>query len=197
MNFIARKLARSKWEKAPALDKSEISADAITGCLRTTNDTLSFWACEKRQDSLENVVLALASGAQRVDKMHILLLEEQVLNDLGLPLVETAGETPVIDLRHLHRDIVRLSLERLSTLAREIAPRARDPQDSYCLLFRKKQVVDILLTAIRDNKLPLKSLHSTVQDQLIKQDKSLARSLSLRRRFARLLRRLSEYLESP
>lgn len=43
--FLARMISRSKWEPKSRMHAEEISADAVTGDLRTQDNSLSFWRC--------------------------------------------------------------------------------------------------------------------------------------------------------
>ena len=49
--FLARKITHAKWKRQdllPHLTSDEISADAVTADLRTSEDSLSLWRCGKR-----------------------------------------------------------------------------------------------------------------------------------------------------
>ena len=60
------------------MSAGEISADAITGDLRTQGNSLSFWQCGiAEQDKLEEAALAIAAGRDSIDcaepKQHAIL----------------------------------------------------------------------------------------------------------------------------
>jgi len=116
--FLVRKVSRAKWDPSPALEKGEISADAVTGDLRTTGNTLSFWRCETASEAeLEGVFLALAAVADDVATMDIAWIEESEVIAAALPHTDTPGRTPVASMIDRHVDLERLSLRRLSVVA--------------------------------------------------------------------------------
>ena len=46
--FVARMITRAKWDPKPELQTGEISADAVTGDLRTRYNSLSFGGAPER-----------------------------------------------------------------------------------------------------------------------------------------------------
>ncbi|HXD92952.1 MAG TPA: hypothetical protein VNX01_07035, partial [Bacteroidia bacterium] len=79
MAFYVRKISRSKWEKG---SQSDPDADAITGCTRTSQNTLSLWLVENDFDvEVDKAFLALACSMERADGFEVLLLEEQSVNE--------------------------------------------------------------------------------------------------------------------
>lgn len=149
MSVLARKITRAKWEQNPELGAGEIAADAATGDLRTTSNTLSFWRCATAApDDLKRAMLALAANADRVDRLDVIYLEEEAVKDAGLATHETLGDTPVVSLRALHVDIARLDLVRLGAVARMVADAHRT---NAALRMTKKEVLDLVVSAVRGN----------------------------------------------
>lgn len=166
MAVFARKITRGKWGPTVGLSDEEISADAVTGDLRTTNRTLSFWRCgEEDESSLGDVVLALASGADRVDVVDLAWLAESDVTEKRLDVVESQGSTPVEELRKRHVDIGRLDLERLGTVARLIRG-ALD--NSRFKRFTKAEVVNLLVKAVSEDRLKLDALKRDVAEEVQK-----------------------------
>ena len=50
MKSLARKISRAKWEAVEAFGPHAIGADAVTPCLRTTDNALSLWECDVDAD---------------------------------------------------------------------------------------------------------------------------------------------------
>ncbi|RJP38959.1 MAG: hypothetical protein C4547_03955 [Phycisphaerales bacterium] len=125
--MLARKISFGKWRAKPYLAADAIRADAVTGCLRTRDDTLSFWSCEDTPDDLDQVFLALATGSSvsRFETMDIVLIAEADLDDAGVVTEANEGDTAVEDLKARHIDLVYLDLDKLAALARIIAARVR------------------------------------------------------------------------
>src|SRR5688500_9623941 len=104
LDKLARKFSRAKWEKPSFIQDDDIPADAVTGCLRTIDNKLSFWECTHDSLSIEEVVLALATGPKydTPDKMHIVVVDREELLAEGLCLVNSPGDTAVVELRSRH-----------------------------------------------------------------------------------------------
>lgn len=123
--FLVRKIARAKWDAKRnterGLEEGEISADAVTGDLRTQQDTLSFWRCRTEGNTdIEDATLAIAAAGQRLDKLDIVLLVDNELQADGHTLKDTEGRTPVADLSGQHVDICRVDYVRLGKLAQRV-----------------------------------------------------------------------------
>lgn len=166
MDKVARKIAPAKWASRSYLPPEAVGADALTGCLRTQTDALSFWACNNDDSSLKDVVLALACRFERPEKMHLVVLEMKTLLDSGLEIEETEGGTVVNDLRGRHRDVVHLSMEALCIIARLIAQEVRAAEGHH--VFSKAEVLDILRTAVEHGRLSLDTLGEKVREGLEK-----------------------------
>lgn len=172
MSFLARKVTLSKWVKI----ENEISADAITSCLRTSKNELSFWVIEDENDDLlREVALVLGSGGERVEKVEIVLINSQTLIDKGFEIVENPGVSKVDDLNKKHRDIINLNLPKLGTLSEEIMSEigksSELDEEEFAKyfkvkLFTKKEVEDIIVSAIVSKRLKFESLHEIMQGKL-------------------------------
>lgn len=88
-------IERGKWIVSDSELLGEISADAVTGNLRTQDNTLSMWEVA---DDPGEAVLALACGKQRLDTLDIVMLDKEAVQSRGLEVVEKLGETPVSEL---------------------------------------------------------------------------------------------------
>ena len=150
--FLARKITRSKWEDRQDIGDDEISADAVTADLRTHGKTLSFWRCgDGKKHEVEDVVLAMASAGQRLDKIEVVWVADKVLRDAAdQRLKSTNGRTPVADLVNQHVDLHGLDYGRLGATAKCIV--AALAKDQYRVLSKKK-VKNILIKAIEMKRL--------------------------------------------
>ncbi|EHO14686.1 hypothetical protein [Myroides odoratimimus] len=115
MELLIRKVTKSKWSKDPLSDIKDLSADAITSCLRTSSNTLSLWHV-KDVDSMNDAILALASGFDRIDTIDVVLLEKDYLNS-HFNIEQTEGKTKVPDLINTHYDICHLTYEKIGNVA--------------------------------------------------------------------------------
>lgn len=167
MNMLARKISRAKWQHKDYLAETEIRADAISGCLRTTGDTLSWWRCADKED-LAEVALALTAGQtiDRFDKIDVVMLPEAVLANAGLERSSTDGETLVKDLRKRHVDLIKLDVERLATVARILNPLIRESGNVE--VFTKQRLMTLVEKAIEENRLDEADLSEKLRGQLAK-----------------------------
>ena len=166
--MLARKISRAKWNSKAYLAETEIRADAITGCLRTTDDSLSWWRCTDDEKNVAEVALALAAGPKidKFERIDVVVLPEAVLANAELASESTEGETAVKDLRSRHVDLVRLDVERLAKVARILAPLIRS--GDKVVRFTREQVITLVTTAIHDKRLEEKDLNKKLRDQLAK-----------------------------
>ena len=149
--FLARKITRSKWEDRQDIGADEISADAVTADLRTHEKTLSFWRCGDGKHEVEDVVLAMASAGQRLDKIEVVWVADKVLRDAAdQRLKSTNGRTPVADLVNQHVDLHGLDYARLGATAKCIVGALA--KDQYRRL-SKKEVKYILMKGIETKRL--------------------------------------------
>ena len=92
-----------------------VPADAVTADLRTQSNTLSFWRCGSANDNeIDDAVLALAAGRDRIAKLELVWVREADLQEDGLSLSETEGRTPVRDLVAHHVDVQQLDFDQLA-----------------------------------------------------------------------------------
>ena len=166
VELAARKFNRAKWTVTFSIKDSDAPADAITVCLRTTDNRLSFWNCTKADDSIKDVVLALATGSrvERLDKMHVIGMSKRQLASKGLSFLSNEGDTAVQELRGQHFDVVELTLSRLSKIARLMSRNIR--KDILCYTYTRKDVAQIINKAITDGRLIVDNLHPSLQTEL-------------------------------
>lgn len=166
MKYVARKISPAKWRSKADMETEDISADAVTGCLRTSRNTLSVWQCTLDEADVAEVILALGSEMERLDTINVVLIEKSSLEEEGLALEATLGKTPVEDLRSRHMDIVNLNMTKLCFLAREIAPKVRNNSD--CYRFKATRVRQLIVEAIQNGRLELDSLKEKVRVEVEK-----------------------------
>jgi hypothetical protein len=161
--YLARKIARAKWEPKGAFGPDAIRADALTGgCLRTRDDKLSVWECDGRRDDVLQVALALIATADHVETLHIVVVDEGELREQGLAVEQTDGLTPVGDLRSRHRDIVNLDMTRICKVAELIAGKVRGQEDA-CFRFVRKELEEIVRRAVLQGRVTPDQLKGSVR----------------------------------
>ena len=164
--MLARKISRAKWDPKEYLAETEIPADAISGCLRTTDNALSWWRCTNDEGSIAEVALALTAGPKidRFDKIDVVVLPEAELAKAGLALKPTKGATVVKDLQSRHVDLNGLDVERLAKVARILGPRIRI--GSEVVQFTQARLETLVNTAIHNKRLDANQLSEKLQAKI-------------------------------
>ena len=158
--FLARKITRAKWTSSH-LGPGEIPADAVTADLRTKNNTLSFWQCGSgTEEELNEAVLALAAGGQKVENIEIVWVAHDELSSDGQSLDTTAGRTPVAELVERHVDLSSLDYVRLGRVADRVV--AAVEQGRHRRVTRRR-VIKILANAVQQGRLNPSDLEEKVR----------------------------------
>lgn len=169
MPCLVRKVTRAKWDRRDGLAEEEIPADAVTADLRTADNALSFWKCETPSyDEICQTVLALATAAQRIDRLDVAWVEEDTFHAHSISLNPSAGRTPVANLRSRHVDVEKLDMGRLSIVATLLAEALAQGQHRR---LTKKEVIDIVVEAVRQNLVSVDELEPKVKEEI---EKSIA-----------------------
>jgi hypothetical protein len=123
MSACVRKYNPAKWTECLNGCRDAIPADAITICLRTSNNTLSVWHLLSPDDECEFVDIAIAmtlTNADRsgsIDTIDFVYIELDRLIELGLTVVETPGNTLYESYRDKHLDISDLDYPSLGIVS--------------------------------------------------------------------------------
>lgn len=164
MPVLVRKIDWAKWEQKAELGEGEISADAITGDLRTTKNRLSFWRCSTADISeLERAALAIAASRDQLDRLDLVYLEDAWIHESGLDTLPTPGNTPVSSLRDTHVDVHRLDLIRLNRVAELVA---RAHRSNAGLKLSRLKVLSVLIKAVRNGLVEVDSLRGDLRSKV-------------------------------
>ncbi len=160
--FLARKLSIAKWLDNSGSPNDPITADAITGDLRTRDNRLSFWQCGSAKTyDLHEVVLALASNFQRLEKMYVVWVDCNDILANGLQLDQSPGESRVAGLAHLHVDVCRLDYGGLGEVANLVSNAIANCNFD---LFERNDVCDILTEAVLSERISIDVLEEKVRN---------------------------------
>jgi len=162
MSFLVRKINKAKWYQIDIMQSEDVSADAITNCLKTSQNTLSVWHIET-EDDLEKAVLAIVANQEHLDTIDVVILDEPSLNDYNLNIIASPGETPVTSLIETHRDIAELTFTKLGQVKDHIVQRIRNQKlKRYTVSSLKK----ILTNAINDGLLQKEDLNESIRQKI-------------------------------
>ncbi|WKW33196.1 hypothetical protein KIH13_04725 [Pseudomonas viridiflava] len=128
----------SKWSITD--DVVPVNADAITQCLKTTGNTLSFWRINSPADILEGV-LAIAAANERLDTIDVVVIEEACFLQRGIAIRETPGQTVCPDLVSSHRDLAELNIVHLGFVSEAIAEQIRLGKTERFTLTKLREII--------------------------------------------------------
>ena len=177
MAYLIRAITRAKWEPKDDLNENEISADVFID-LRTTASKLSFWICEQpgHMEELEEIVLAIASCRDKLEKVDIVWIDKKVLESEGITFEFEPGKTPVEDLKELHLNAIKLDIFRLEKIALTIAEAIRNYNHFH--RFSRKEIERLFRNALDTGRLNIEDLKPTLKEELEKRTSNLKRSNS-------------------
>lgn len=162
MTYLVRKITQSKWNQNKILEGAEVSADAITNCSKTTNNTLSTWEIEN-EHSVDEAVLALASKFDSLDTIDVVILDPQKLKASGLNIAKTKGNTLVSDLVDTHVDIVNMTYKALGSFADCIVESLKKEKVKR---YTRTKLKGILQSAIASGRLDVSQIHKDLAAKL-------------------------------
>lgn len=159
MSLLIRKVNKAKWVQSDIENDSDVSADAITNCLRTTRNTLSVWQINT-EDDLDNAILALVSNQDHLEAIDVVILEEESIRQYNIRIVTTPGETPIAELSQTHRDLADLTYSKLGIIKDHIVDRIRT---NYLKRYTRGTIKKLLLAAIEEGKIELADLKESIR----------------------------------
>lgn len=122
MSYLVRKVTRAKWSPPSGIldNPFDIPADVIAIDLKTSANTLSVWEISDEID-LDDAVLAIASGGNKLDTIDVVWIEKHELDRKGLEHIASPGRTPIEYLVNKHLDLTNLEYFKIGLVAESIA----------------------------------------------------------------------------
>lgn len=145
MSLLLRKISRSKWQPNMQLQPAEFSADAITGCTRTSENTLSVWVGETQDfqsEEVEKLVVALASAMPQPATIDLVWLNSEWLGGRGIEIVESEGDSRLSNYNSYHRDLANLTHEKLSLVGEHIVNQLKEAVNHK--RFKKNELIKLV-----------------------------------------------------
>lgn len=160
MPFLLRRIDYVKWERdVDWLTDNELKADCLVN-LRTDQCTLSVWVVDDSESNLSHIVTALASTSQKLDKVDYALIHQDKVKELDIDIIEMPGVSHYPAVNHLHRDLVKLTVSKITKLAYSIDKYGRKARMS------SSDVGRALATAITNSAINSSSLDAKLQADL-------------------------------
>ncbi len=162
MSLLVRKINKAKWFQVDLWSTYDVSADAITNCLKTSKNTLSVWKIETEND-LDQAVLALVSNQDNLDTIDVVILDESSLVDYNVRIISSPGNTPIESLTEAHRDLSELSYTTLGIVKDHIVSRIRN---NYIKRYTVGNLKKLLKNSIEQGLLKKEDLQEGVQKKI-------------------------------
>ena len=173
MGVCVRKISKSKWPDEEVLDKQTdeailplLKADALTSCLRTSQDELSLWTVENtNEEEIEKAILALITNSrlERLDRIQVVYFDEDNVKQLGLTLKKSPGDTVISTYTNLHQDMIELNFEKMGKVSALITSALRDKRIKK---YTEKELTKMLIDSIESGLVDQKKLHMFLQYKL-------------------------------
>ena len=164
--FLVRKITRAKWGPQKGLSSEEIPADAITADLRTKGNSLSFWECKSdSREDVEEAALAMVAAGNCVERLDLVWIADDKLNEDGQTRKYSDGRTPVGDLVKQHVDVYQLDYVRLGKIASRIVTAIKAGEH---LRLTKASLTKLLVTAVKQRRIDLNKLEEKVKAEVQK-----------------------------
>ncbi len=161
MSLLIRKFDYfGKWYQRDILNGEQPSADAITHCLKTKENTLSFWSIVD-ENQREEGVLAIVAQFDHLDTTDVLLIDRSLVEQLCID--KSRGKTPYTDFIDKHFDVKNLDYSSLGVLAEAIVEGIRK---AWHKRFRESELVEILTSGVQAGKVQWSELKPDVQKKI-------------------------------
>jgi len=167
VEYLARSISIKRWKLDTARGSAWIRADAVTNCLKTQEDVLSFWECNLDKNSIDEVATAIASGFKTLEGISIILLAKTELEAIGCNYNLTDGETPLKSAVNKHMDVGKLGLDDLSKLARLIAQKVRTSTEGQLLInqYTQNRLLELIGLEIKKGNININSLNEKLAEK--------------------------------
>ncbi|RBM83955.1 hypothetical protein [Vibrio paracholerae] len=146
MGHLLRKISPNKWDLNKNKTRHNFTADSITGCTRTTSNTLSVWQSttnDFESDEVKSLIVALAISMPQPAKIDVIWLDEAQLTAKGLTVSAISANSVYTSINNLHKDIVDLDHEKLGLVAEHIMEQYQTDANRHFIL--KAELVQLVI----------------------------------------------------
>ena len=152
--YAARKIKRAKWERAAGSDDESLLDEAIKSDLADETDILSFWMCDGGDQSVVDVIIAIASAHAHLETTDVVLVPLAELTEAARAITATAGRTPYAAMADRHIDVTADSTQiaLIATLFADAVNTGR------CRRLTRRQISDGIAQAVLDGQINLDDL---------------------------------------
>jgi hypothetical protein len=165
MSIFIRQLDKALWFRTKILEGEDVSADAITNCLKTKHNSLSVWNAKSEDiEEVDEAVLALISGKDHVETIDIIPLLPDKLDEKGIENEPSWGKTLLENPIEKHRDLINLTYSKLGIIAYHIADRIKEKK---IIRYTEGRQKELLKRAIETGRLDIAELPEDIRKKII------------------------------
>lgn len=160
MPNLLRKINQNKWKTNIPLTRQTYTADSITGCIRTSQNTLSLWkstTTDFNDSDVEELVIALATTTDRPDPIDVIWFNRNELEEKGFKLEDSEGKTPYEAINNRHCDIINMNYEKLGDLAEYIIQKFTSDDNNF-KRFPKSTVLNLVKKKVQNGDIDIRKL---------------------------------------
>ena len=179
MSIFVRQVQMPKWSCVldggadfASLSKNgfcDISSDPITKDMGTTNGTLSIWQVpDVSKKSIGEIALALVVGQLHINRMDLMWFSIDPNEYSEIIIKKTLGKSKLLDMNPYHHDIINLSYKNILPVVSLFATALHKEQ---YINFLKDEVMELLLSAIKSQRIREQDLSSGIHEDMEKYNK--------------------------
>lgn len=164
MSYLLRKISIAKWEPNFTLQPENFTADAITGCTRTSGNTLSVWASDSinfSTEEVERIVVALATTMSAPDTVDLIWLNQDWLIKNGVEInYDAEGESKFNAVNSLHRDLIAIDHRQLAVVGQHIVEQYKTNSELHYKRYSRPQLIALVYKwLLKEGTFELEDLH--------------------------------------
>lgn len=173
MSLLVRKIDKTKWLQNNITADEDVSADAITICLKTSENTLSVWKVSTETD-IKEAILAIVSSGDHLEAIDIITIDCQRVTSDGLNFAQNLEKSfaRIKDLKNAHYEITDITYGKLGVIASYIVECFKKGQiinsckEGQVIRFTEGYLKDTIQEAIDDRRLKKEDLPDSIQKKL-------------------------------
>lgn len=170
MVYYVRKIARSKWQAGALSSDTQlaekeikgVSSDAITNCIKTTENKLSLWRVEQKSDTIDDII-PLIVGFEKPATCDVIYISEDDLEKEGLNIKQSKEDAnvPIERLKEYHYNAYVNDYEGLGKFAKVVLKSL----DSH-KRFKGKEVKEKLQSMLKNHEIEENMISQKLYDKI-------------------------------
>jgi hypothetical protein len=161
MSYLVRKIERNKWLVED--DTTHANSDILSKCLNTDNNELSVWRIASKE-LLADGLVAMVSGQDHIQKVHVVVLEEAELIKRQIEIEETPGKAASEEFSNTHRDLSKLTTKSLLAISDLIVEEIKNKANIH--LFTAGTLKEMLSVAVKAGRIDVEKLAIDVRKKV-------------------------------